>query len=178
MLKVSNHFLTRSALAASTLVLSLYTVMRRDTGGFGIILALVTFVLALVVTLARDFYLPFLGPAALPAGLVTEEKEPLGATKDVKITVPEEGTSIVYWASEPIQGSDSSGRGPREAYGKGKNAGVAAIDRGTRTAVVRVRPPGEYTVFMGKKTLRPHVHYRIVRGNGLVSRVYTAYVSA
>lgn len=125
---------------------------------------------AVVVMFDRDVYLPFLGDAVLPSSVVVEDRLPAGANKTVRVRVPPR-TKVMYWASEP---SDAVRETPWKAYGKYRNAGVVRSDE-NGNAVLRIRNPSKYKVPYGA-TLSPHVHYRYMRNNGMMSKIHTAPV--
>ena len=54
---------------------------------------------ALTIMFDRDTYLPFLGPMIAPCS-VLQNREPPGATKEVKVIVTP-NTKVLYWAAEP-----------------------------------------------------------------------------
>lgn len=121
--------------------------------------------------LQRDTWLPFLGRGVYPCGSLVE-KTPTGANTRVRIQA-EPGVNVVYWAAEPS--SRKVEVNPWVAYSAYANAGVAKADA-KGIAVLAVRSPTAYRVPSGR-TLKPHVHYRICRQPGMLSRVYTAEVS-
>lgn len=126
---------------------------------------------ALVHVVSRDYYLRFLGQAAFPCDAMLE-RIPEGADLEVAVQV-EPHSNVIYWASEPQQQVQSS---PWIAYQAFANAGVARSDAQGR-AVLRVRgPPSAYQVGLFRKTLKPHIHYRVCNSQGMLSRVETVYV--
>ena len=124
---------------------------------------------AVAVMLDRDVFLPFLGDAVLPTSVIVEDRLPAGANRMVSVTVPPR-TKVMYWASEP---SDDVKKSPWEAYKKYRNAGVTTSDGQERGA--SHQKPVKYKVPYGN-TLSPHVHYRYMRNNGMMSRIFTAPV--
>jgi uncharacterized membrane protein YuzA (DUF378 family) len=121
----------------------------------------------------RDTYLPFLGPSLTPCSAL-QNREPPGATKEVKIIVPA-NRKIIYWAAEPASESLKSLNSAMEAYQKFDNAGVATANA-DGIAILKVREPQSYKVpFMGK--LESHVHYRVCGESGFMGRVQTAYIN-
>jgi len=105
----------------------------------------------LLVFSARETFLPFLGTAAFPCG-VLEPKVPADATLEVTIlTVP--NTHILYWAAQP----GNADRSWEVAYGTYHNSGVV-VSNEKGEATLPIRAPGGYQV--PRKTLLPHVHYR------------------
>jgi len=127
---------------------------------------------ALGIMFNRDTYLPFLGPTVMPCGAL-QDREPPGATKEVRVTVGPH-RKIIYWAAEPANENLKSVTSWQEAYQKYENAGVATSD-GTGQATLRVRAPRSYEVPM-KGVLEPHVHYRVCDEAGWMGRIYTVPV--
>lgn len=143
---------------------------------FGSTLARVLYILvgiaAISIMFFRDSYLPFLGPMVAPCS-VLQNREPPGATKDVKVLVPA-NRKVVYWAAEPASENLKSVKTALEAYQKYENAGVTTANA-DGVAILKVRDPQSYTVpFMGK--LESHVHYRVCGDSGFMGRVNTAYI--
>jgi len=143
---------------------------------FGSTLARALYILvgiaAISIMFFRDSYLPFLGPMVAPCS-VLQNREPPGATKDVKVLVPANRT-VVYWAAEPASDNLKSVKTALEAYQKYENAGVTTANA-DGVAILKVRDPQSYTVpFMGK--LESHVHYRVCGDSGFMGRVNTAYI--
>lgn len=120
----------------------------------------------------RDTFLPFLGESVFPKSLL-EPKKPSGADKEIPVEVKgaPDGTLVVYWAAEPSVAKTPI-EDPWKAYQGYGNAGVVMVSQGT--AMLSVRAPASYTVPSGK-VLKPHVHYRIVLDNGMLSNVRTVY---
>lgn len=123
---------------------------------------------ALVFIFSRDYYLPFLGDSAYPCGSLLE-KTPNDADLEV-ITWTEPNSSVLYWAAESSKQVQPN---PWMAYSQNTNAGVARSDPRGKT-VFKVRTPTSYIV--GSKQLKPHVHYRVCKGQGMLGSVRTAYV--
>lgn len=147
--------------------------MTQERFHFGVKLyALFVGVLALYLLLQRDVYLPFLGSAAFPLGLVDREITPSGAnvTHDLAFDAKDEGKRVVYWGAKPSQQLVPN---PWDAYHDFSNAGVSIIRNGTAT--IKFFCPTKYKVPWGK-TLDRHVHYRVCCENGLMGPVQTAWV--
>ena len=127
---------------------------------------------SLAIMFDRDTYLPFLGPTLAPCS-VLQNREPPGATKDVKVLVSP-NSKVLYWAAEPSNESLKSVQSWMDAYKKYENAGVATANS-EGVAILKVRDPQSYKVpFMGK--LESHVHYRVCGESGFMARVQTAYI--
>ena len=117
----------------------------------------------------RDTYLPFLGESVFPSSIL-QEQTPSGATRTIRInTMPH--TKVVYWASEP--GDNISKKSFTVAYGKYENAGVTTSDA-SGVAILKIREPQPYKILF--VTLRPHVHYRIVKESGFLGPFRTYFL--
>jgi len=144
---------------------------------FGKSVASILYVLVGISSLAimfdRDTYLPFLGPTLAPCSAL-QNREPPGATKEVKVIVPA-NRKVIYWAAEPASESLKSLNSAMEAYQKFDNAGVATANA-DGIAILKVREPQSYKVpLIGK--LESHVHYRVCGESGFMGRVNTAYIN-
>jgi uncharacterized membrane protein YuzA (DUF378 family) len=127
---------------------------------------------ALSIMLDRDTYLPFLGPMVAPCS-VLQNKEPPGATKDVKVVVTP-NTKVIYWAAEPANEKLKSLQSWKDAYLEYENAGVATSN-GEGVAVLKVRDPQPYKVPL-KGKLESHVHYRVCNEAGWMGRINTVFL--
>ena len=135
-----------------------------DSGLFVGLVVLATFS-AIRLSMDRNTWLPFLGPAVIPPSALAA-KTPSEATFTVPISTPSNATHVVYWAAESASGISED---PMNAYGNYGNAGVVAAAGGQ--AILAVRCPGQYKV--RGKILPRHVHYRFVRPDGMASEVMT-----
>ena len=126
---------------------------------------------ALMLAFNRDTYLPFLGESVFPCSVLSDQTPP-GATRSVTVQA-EPGAKVVFWASEPADGSGvPTWQGAYRGY---LNAGVATADASGK-AVLKVRDPQPYTVpFKGK--LDAHVHFRICGPTGFVGRIKTVFLA-
>jgi uncharacterized membrane protein YuzA (DUF378 family) len=145
--------------------------------GFGLVARVIYAAIALsavAIMFHRDTYLPFLGPAVMPACNLLAERIPEGATVAVKARVPP-GAKVLYWAAEPSTEGLDKVNDWREAYAQFKNAGVTVADmRGH--AYLKVRPPQPYSVpFKGR--LDSHVHYRVCQQDGMMGRIETLFLT-
>jgi uncharacterized membrane protein YuzA (DUF378 family) len=128
---------------------------------------------AIAIMFDRDTYLPFLGPMVAPCS-VLENREPPGATKEVKVVV-EPNVKIIYWAAEPASENLKKINSWKQAYLNYDNAGVTTSN-GEGVAVFKVRDPQSYKVpFMG--VLSPHVHYRVCGEAGWMGKINTVSVN-
>jgi len=140
---------------------------------FATIIYLLVGISALAIMFDRDTYLPFLGPMVAPCS-VLQNREPPGATKEVKITV-EPNVKVIYWAAEPASEKLEKLNSWSQAYLEYDNAGVATSN-GEGVVVLKVREPQSYKVpFKGK--LEPHVHYRVCGEAGWMGKINTVFLN-
>jgi uncharacterized membrane protein YuzA (DUF378 family) len=127
---------------------------------------------AIVVMFDRDTYLPFLGPMVAPCSIL-ENREPPGATKEIKVIV-EPNVKVIYWAAEPASEKLEKLNSWKQAYLDYQNAGVATSN-GEGVAILKIRAPQSYKVpFKGQ--LKPHVHYRVCGEAGWMGKINTVFV--
>jgi hypothetical protein len=128
---------------------------------------------ALLNIFNREYYLPFLGKSSFPCDSM-EIKTPKNATLITNIKT-KANVNVIYWASESLEdNNDIVVRNPWKAYDKYSNSGVSLSDN-NGIAVLKVRSPVSYKVSSGF-TLKPHIHYRICLGNGMLSSVKTVFL--
>ena len=128
---------------------------------------------ALAIMFDRDTYLPFLGPMVAPCS-VLQNREPPGATKEVKVIVTP-NTKVLYWAAEPASDKLTAINSWKQAYLDYDNAGVTTSN-GEGVAILKVRDPQSYKVpFKGQ--LQPHVHYRVCGEAGWMGKINTIFVN-
>jgi uncharacterized membrane protein YuzA (DUF378 family) len=142
-------------------------------GSFTTFLYILVGISALVIMFDRDTYLPFLGPMVAPCS-VLENREPPGATREVKVIV-EPNVKVIYWAAEPASENLKKINSWKQAYLKYDNAGVTTSD-GEGVAVLKVRDPQGYKVPL-KGALQPHVHYRVCGEAGWMGKINTTFVN-
>jgi uncharacterized membrane protein YuzA (DUF378 family) len=142
-------------------------------GSFTTFLYVLVGISALVIMFDRDTYLPFLGPMVAPCS-VLENREPPGATREVKVIV-EPNVKVIYWAAEPASEDLKKINSWKQAYLKYDNAGVTTSD-GEGVAVLKVRDPQGYKVPL-KGALQPHVHYRVCGEAGWMGKINTTFVN-
>lgn len=146
--------------------------MSINTCGINKIINLFIAASALMV-IKRDYFLPFLGEAVIPNG-VLETSQPKDANIGVVVNVPP-STKVIYWAAES---SDEINQTPWKAYNKYSNSGVAISDENGQ-ATLKFREPAVYmkpSMFGLEKQLQPHVHFRYAKTNGMFSRVETIFI--
>jgi uncharacterized membrane protein YuzA (DUF378 family) len=128
---------------------------------------------ALSILFDRDTYLPFLGETVMPSTFLPEQI-PENADTQVEVHV-EPGAKVLYWAAEPSTEGLKKIKDWRGAYMKFMNVGVVKANE-DGVAVLFVRKPQAYVV-PWKGRIEPHIHFRICKENGLMSRIKTVYVS-
>jgi hypothetical protein len=153
---------------------------RKGTATWAKIISAIVLLATVFIAVRKETYLPFLGAAAFPARAIKDdfapEKSDLVVNVDLQARA-QDGDKVVYWASksskadtavEPVELS------PWTAYDGSDNCGVATVRDGRAT--LRLKCPSKYKV--GYKTLKKHVHYRIVptKGVKLVGEVHTVFV--
>jgi uncharacterized membrane protein YuzA (DUF378 family) len=143
--------------------------------GKGSILARLIYILvgiaALFLAFNRDTYLPFLGESVFPCSVLPDQI-PAGATRSIQVNV-QPGAKVVYWASEPSDGSSIPTY--KGAYREYQNAGVTTADA-TGVATLKVREPQPYTVpFKGR--LDSHIHFRVCGPTGFIGRIKTIFLA-
>lgn len=135
-------------------------------------------------------FLPFLSEAAFPSTLISQI-QPKNYNQEVTLNAPHNAKMIVFWAAEPVKKSDlkyepisplaskdidhrppDMYQSPQEAYDDFENAGSAQVENGTVT--IHLQKPSSYKV--RNKTNPPHVHYRWVLNNAMLSEVNTLYL--
>lgn len=136
------------------------------------IVAGIVFVAIIYLGSHRNTYLPFLGPTVLPGKLLKESEKKEGATQVTLFVEMPDDTPVVYWAAQASEGVVFSD--PYSAYEDYTNAGVAKVKN--NQAILQISCPSSYKVPSGK-TLKPHVHYRVVYPNGIMGSVQTMWVA-
>jgi hypothetical protein len=128
---------------------------------------------ALTMFFKRDSYLPFLGETVLPCAAFAP-RTPDNANKEITLTTLP-NTKVIYWASEPKEGSSNDINNWDVAYNNYSNSGVAiSDDKGKVTLHFRGNPQSYKVPLKGH--LKPHVHFRICEKNGIVGPVQIYYL--
>ena len=128
---------------------------------------------ALTLFFKRDSYLPFLGETVLPCAAFAP-RTPDNANKEITLTTLP-NTKVIYWASEPKEGSSKDINNWDVAYNDYSNSGVAISDD-TGKVILHFRGnPQSYKVPF-KNVIQPHVHFRICEKNGIVGPVQIYYL--
>lgn len=128
---------------------------------------------AIINIFNRDYYLPFLGDSVFPYGFLFE-KTPLNANIKVFVRTPPH-SGVIYWSAE-TNNSNNIFQNPLLAYGEYTNAGVTKSD-GKGLTILRVRNPSSYKTPFGK-LLKPHIHYRVFSGYGMLSGIKTIFLNS
>lgn len=122
----------------------------------------------------KEVMLPFLGNAVYPCGSL-EEEIPINWSEHVHLKV-KPNSKVVYWAAEPKDDKELNDDGTyKSAYKTYSNKGVAISDS-EGNVTLKFRNPREYTV-PRKGLLKPHVHYRVCLGGGMMSKVHTKFLN-
>lgn len=141
-----------------------------DVHGFNRVIYVIIGLAALQKIFNRDYYLPFLGNAVFPCDSL-EIKTPKNA--DIVTTVrTKPNVNVIFWSSETS--NDIVVKNPWKAYDRYSNSGVALSNK-DGVATLKIRNPSSYKVPSGY-TLKPHVHYRICLGNGMLSKIKTVFL--
>ncbi len=128
-------------------------------------------VVIMYYVIQREYYLPFLGNAVFPCDSL-EPKEPNNAQRTIHIENLPPNVNVFYWAAEDDLSKEIE-ENPWLAYKKYTNSGITRTnDKGE--VDLTIREPVKYRV-PGGKLLERHVHYRYCIGNGMLSKVYTAF---
>jgi uncharacterized membrane protein YuzA (DUF378 family) len=125
---------------------------------------------AIVLSIQRDTYLPFLGHTVMPQPTADyTQPQPQTGTLITKVVenLPA-NVKVIYWAALP---SETVVDNPTDAYGDYSNQGVTTTDANGK-AILQVRKPASYKVPF-KGTLEPHIHYRYWTSSGMTSRLFT-----
>lgn len=129
---------------------------------------------ALYLSMERNTYLPFLNDTVLPCYNL-EDKVPDRANEKITVDVPK-NVKVVYWCADSKNTEEILNY--QEAYADYSNSGIATSnDEGKATLYFRT--PQEYSVKkygILTKILKPHVHYRFCRANGMMSEVKTVFL--
>ena len=128
-------------------------------------------VAAILLMTELDFYLPFLGDAVFPDGLLADNVHPHGADTVSDIVVPP-GSKVIFWAAEPCMDKCDASIMAWDAYDGYKNSGIATAGP-DGIAQLRFKGPQSYSVPRKSDALNPHVHYRYFTSSGMMSKVYT-----
>ena len=128
---------------------------------------------ALTLFFKRDSYLPFLGETVLPCAAFAA-RTPDNANKEITLTTLP-NTKVIYWASEPKEGSSNDINNWDVAYNDYSNSGVAISDDKGKVILHFRGNPQSYKVPF-KTVIQPHVHFRICEKNGIVGPVQIYYL--
>lgn len=132
------------------------------------------FIIGLTKLFNRDFYLPFLGDTVIPQYLIPDQKFPPNYNYTVTVNNLPPFSKVMFWASMPKSTENNNLNLPWTAYNKYKNSGSTITDE-NGSASFNIMYPQPYKTPYGKK-LKPHVHYRFFRTNGMLSRIETKFI--
>jgi len=120
----------------------------------------------------RDYYLPFLGPTAIPAGATKSTTN----LKRFKLTGLPPNTTVLSWAATE---SDEILDSYTKAYGDYSNTDIGKTNQNGEL-MINLQCPSSYHVnkFGINKLLKRHIHYRYQLPNkkGLFSKVHTVFL--
>jgi hypothetical protein len=125
-------------------------------------------VIAIKLALTRDFHLPFLGNAVVPASLM-----PVHIPEKTNMSVPiktKPNTKIIYWSAL----AENEKTKVQQAYGDFHNSGVVISDE-NGLANLPIQESTGYVV-PNNKHIKRHVHYRLANETvGMLSPIETIY---
>jgi len=169
------HMITITLILLYSTISALYILFNNNYNIFIRIFAIFIIAAAVILTMKKETFLPFLGLAHLPNTLIADEKIPKGANLSYSIDMNEyeDGTMVIYWAANK---TDKIIEDPYEAYKNYNNVGVSKVKNGK--AEVRIFCPDRYKVKkVFNQLLERHFHYRIVyKDTGFLSPVMTVKV--
>ncbi len=119
----------------------------------------------------KDTFLPLLSKTIFPTKLI-QPGFPLDYNRQVTLDAPKKALYVIYWAS---QGKEEiiDGLKWNKAYGDFSNSGAIRVQ--DNQVEIKFKDPAKYKVNSGK-LLPPHVHYRWVKPNGILSKIHTLYL--
>ncbi len=119
----------------------------------------------------RETYLPFLGEAAIPDPQKIGPPEIKGERITKVLSGLPPNTKVLYWGTLP---SEIKSNNFEKAYNHYENQGVAITDNNGVVELVLAKPVSYIVPIKG--LLRPHIHYRYWKQNGIASAVKTTYI--
>ena len=128
-------------------------------------------------SLNRNYYLPFLGDTIFPTGLLGDNIVPNMSDLTINLKI-KPNTKIVYWAAEPCESTNSCEKSIMawDAYKNYENSGITTSNS-TGIALLKVRSPQFYKVPFKSGLIKPHIHYREMLANGMLSKIHTYKVN-
>lgn len=170
-MSVKLHMLSIALVLFFAVYRAFYIILNDKTSTPLKVFAVIILICVFYLSVNYTTFLPFLGETAIPLSafkdLTPKKKEDIAFKVD--ISAPD-NTRVIYWASKssPIVFSN-----PRDAYEQSPNVGVAEVRNNVATFYTTC--PSSYNVPMGV-LLKPHIHYRVVKPNGLLGAVKTVKV--
>ena len=136
---------------------------------FDVVVYALVFSSAVILASQKSTWLPFLGSSVLPASLVPL-KTPLNNNQVVSINT-KPNTKVAYWSTLP----QTTNKLPFviDAYGDYSNSGVVMSDN-KGVALLPMLEGSGYYVPSGK-SLKKHVHWRLIHENGMMGPVRTYF---
>ena len=138
------------------------------------LISIIVIVFCIYLIVNKNTFLPFLGSTVMPPILFTQDITPHGASETYVLNLENvpDGTRVIYWGA---LSSDDTKASPTEAYGDYSNTGVTGVKE--NKATIYFNCPGEYNVSEFSKTIKRHIHYRLIQPDSpMMSQVYTTYV--
>ena len=171
MLSVKLHMLTISLVLFFAVYRSFYIILNDKTSAPLKVFAVIILICVFYLSVNYTTFLPFLGQTAIPLAafkdLTPKKKDDIVFTVDI---VAPDSTRVIYWASKSSQDVFLN---PKDAYEQSPNVGVAEVRNNVATFYTTC--PSAYNVPMGA-VIKPHIHYRVVKSNGLLGAVKTVKV--
>ena len=171
-MSVKLHMFTISLVLFFAVYQGFYVLLNDNTSSPLKVFAVIILLCVLYLSVNYTTFLPFLGETAIPLSafkdLTPKKKEDIVFKVDI---VAPDNTRVIYWASKssPLVFSN-----PKDAYEQSPNVGVAEVRNNVATFYTTC--PSAYNVPMGA-LIKPHIHYRVVKSNGLLGAVKTVKVN-
>jgi hypothetical protein len=137
-----------------------------------IVVSLIIGVLAIILLLDRDFYLPFLGKTVMPSKFIKENNNISDDMLSINIEHPT-AEKVLYWAAKEKDGTQYPDETYVTAYGDYSNYGVSTFVNGIATMHVKCPRSYQVTNFFITRQLKPHIHYRFIYKDGMMSEINT-----
>lgn len=136
----------------------------------GIILSMII-IISIMYIFKKDNFFTLSSPSTFPCGHMVE-KTPENWNTELPLKITPD-TNIIYWAAEK---NEDKNLNPINVYDKFANSGVARSDK-DGDVLLKLRTPSSYIIDLKvfKKTIKPHIHYRICTSSGTLSNVKTKY---
>jgi hypothetical protein len=175
MLKLKLHFIFMILIFSLSILNAFFIISSTNSNIFFKLMSLVLIFIFIYMANFKETFLPFLGSAVYPLGLIPNEMYPPKSNFTIELDFKyPDGSKVIYWSANSNDKIDIYDN-PYDAYGDYKNSGVAIINN--NKAVLHLYCPNKYKVPMGK-ILDKHIHYRIALNNSpILSDVKTTYIN-